>query len=68
MDGLTIKHRITRDKPKALSETIAPNQVWLIDVMSDSLIDGQTLRAFNSPDDYSREGLDMEFGQSLPRA
>jgi putative transposase len=60
------KRRIKRDKPDALSVPIAPNQVWSIDFMSDSLIDGRTLRTFNVLDDYNREGLGIEVDQSLP--
>lgn len=60
------KRRIKRDRPDALSIPIAPNQVWSIDFMSDSLIDGRTLRTFNVLDDYNREGLGIEVDQSLP--
>lgn len=60
------KRRIKRDKPHALSVPIAPNQVWSIDFMSDSLIDGRLLRTFNVLDDYNREGLAIEVDLSLP--
>lgn len=62
------KRRIKRDKPDALSVPVAPNQVWSIDFMSDSLIDGRSLRTFNVLDDYNREGLGIEVDQSLPSA
>ncbi len=62
------RRRIKRDKPDALSVPIAPNQVWSIDFMSDSLIDGRTLRTFNVLGDYNREGLGIEVDQSLPSA
>ena len=62
------KRRIKRDKPDALSVPVAPNQVWSIDFMSDSLIDGRSLRTFNVLDDYNREGLGIEVDQSLPNA
>jgi putative transposase len=60
------KRRIKRHRPDALSVPIAPNQVWSIDFMSDSLIDGRTLRTFNVLDDYNPEGLGIEVDQSLP--
>ena len=60
------KRWIKRDKPDALSVPIAQNQVWSIDFMSDSLIDGRLLRTFNVLDDYNREGFGVEVNQSLP--
>ena len=36
--------------------------------MSDSLIDGRTLRTFNVFDDSNLEGLGIEIDQSLPSA
>ena len=60
------KRRIKRDKPDALSVPTAINQVWSIDFMSDSLLDGRMLRTFNIIDDYNREGLGIEVDLSLP--
>lgn len=40
--------------------------MWSIDFMSDALSDDRTLRTFNVPDDYNREGLGIEVGLSLP--
>ena len=60
------KSRVKRDKPDALSVPVAPNQVWSMDFMSDSLIDGRSFRTFNVLDDYNREGLGIEVDQSLP--
>ena len=60
------KRRIKRDKPDALSVPTAVNQVWSMDFMSDSLIDGRTLRTFNVIDDYNREGLGIDVDLSLP--
>ena len=45
------RKRIRRDKPDALSSPIAPNQVWSIDLMSDSLVDCRSLRMLNVLDD-----------------
>ncbi|MBE0402652.1 integrase core domain-containing protein, partial [Halomonas citrativorans] len=60
--------RLKRDKPDALSVPTAINQVWSMDFMSDSLVDGRTLRTFNVIDDYNREGLGIEVDLSLPSA
>jgi len=60
------RRRIKRDKPEALSVPTAPNQVWSIDFMSDSLSDGRKLRTFNVLDDYNREGLAIDIDLSLP--
>ncbi len=60
------KRRIKRDKPDALSVPTAVNQIWSMDFMSDSLIDGRTLRTFNVIDDYNREGLGIDVDLSLP--
>lgn len=62
------RRRLKRDKPDALSVPTAINQVWSMDFMSDSLVDGRTLRTFNVIDDYNREGLGIEVDLSLPSA
>lgn len=60
------RRRIKRDKPDALRVPTAINQVWSMDFMSDSLVDGRPLRTFNVLDDYNREGLGIEVDLSLP--
>lgn len=60
------RRRIKRDKPDALSVPATINQVWLIDFMSDSLLDGRLLRTFNVIDDYNREGLSIDVDLSIP--
>ena len=60
------KRRIKRDKPEALSVPDSINQVWSMDFMSDSLMDGRSIRTFNVIDDYNREGLGIDVGLSLP--
>ena len=62
------KRRIKRDKPDALSVPQTVNQVWSMDFMSDSLIDGRPLRTFNVIDDYNREGLTIDVDLSMPSA
>ncbi len=59
------RRRIKRDRPDPLGETTAVNQVWSMDFMSDSLVDGRSLRTFNVIDDYNREGLGIEVDLSL---
>ena len=60
------RRRIKRDKPDSLGTATAINQVWSMDFMSDSLIDGRSLRTFNVIDDYNREGLTIDVDLSLP--
>jgi len=62
------RKRIKRERPDELSVPTRMNQVWSMDFMSDSLIDGSTLRTFNLMDDYNREGLTIEVDRSLPSA
>lgn len=62
------RSRIKRDKPEALNVPEQINQVWSMDFMSDSLVDGRSLRTFNVIDDYNREGLGIDVGLSLPSA
>ena len=60
------RRRLKRDKPDALGTATAINQVWSMDFMSDSLLDGRLLRTFNVVDDYSREALGIDVDLSLP--
>lgn len=66
--NLRIKPRkhLKRDKPDALSVPISMNQVWSMDFMSDSLIDGRSIRTFNVIDNYNCEGLAIDVDLSLP--
>jgi len=60
------RRRLKRCRPDALSVPLAPNQVWSMDFMSDTLSTGDRFRTFNVMDDYNREGLTIEVGRSLP--
>lgn len=64
------RRRLKGDKPDALGTATANDQVWSMDFMSYALADGQTLRAFNVIDDYSREALaiDVDLSLSFERA
>lgn len=42
-----------------------PNQCWSMDFVSDALFDGRRFRALTLVDNYSRECLAIEVGQSL---
>ena len=42
-----------------------PHQCWSMDFVSDQLFDGRRFRALTLVDNYSRECLDIEVGQSL---
>ncbi len=54
------RKRLIREKPEALTEPLAINQVWSIDFMHDQLEDGRTFRLFNMIDEYNREAIGME--------
>ncbi len=60
------KKRLTARVKQALFQPQAPDQVWSIDFMHDSLWDGRTYRLLNILDDYNREVLAIEVDTSLP--
>lgn len=57
-----LPHRIKH--PLSVPATI--NQVWSMDFLSDSLVDGRRYRLLNIIDDYNRESLAVEVDTSLP--
>lgn len=44
------------------------NEGWSMDFLSDTQVDGRSLRLFNVVDDCSREAVVMEVGHSMPAA
>lgn len=68
--GLSIRRRTKKRLParvkQALLQPTAPDQVYSIDFMHDTLWNGRTYRLLNVIDDHNRELLAIEVGTSLP--
>lgn len=69
-EGLSLRHkRPKRNKsarlrqPKHLATAI--NEIWSMDFVADALFDGRRLRALTVVDNYTRESLAIDVGQSL---
>jgi len=60
------KRRLPERVKMPLSVPSAPNQMWSLDFMSDSLTDGRKFRLLNVIDDFNRESLAIEVDTSLP--
>ena len=67
---LNIRRRAKKRLPDRIKQPLtipeAPNQVWSIDFMSDTLVDGRRFRLFNVLDDFNRESLAIEVDTSMP--
>jgi putative transposase len=68
--GLNIRRRAKKRLPARVKQRLfqpeAPNQVWSLDYLYDSLWDGRTFRLLNVIDDYNRQVLRIEADTCLP--
>jgi len=69
-EGLSLRHkRPKRNKSARLRQpkhiVTAINQIWSMDFVADALFDGRRLRALTVVDNYTREALAIDVGQSL---
>ena len=69
-EALNLRHRRPRRNKAAAHRAehpslTAPNECWSMDFVMDALFDGRRFRALTIVDNYSRECLEIEVGQSL---
>lgn len=69
-EGLNLRHRRPRRSKAAAHRQCrpaltVPNECWSMDFVADALFDGRRFRALTVVDNYSRECLEIEVGQSL---
>ena len=69
-EGLAVRRRRGRKRAigarAPLHQAQRPNQIWVLDFMSDMLETGRRFRVFNVDDQLTREGLAAEVDTSLP--
>ena len=69
-EGLAVRRRRGRKRALGtrapLNRAQRPNQIWVLDFMSDTLTTGRRFRVFNVEDQLTREGLGVEVDTSLP--
>jgi putative transposase len=70
LEGLAVRRRLRKRLTSALRTVLpppsGPNERWSMDYVSDALMDGTRLRAFNVVDDFTRECLAIEVDTSIP--
>ena len=69
-EGLTMRPRKPRRNVSARNriekmEATRPNETWSMDFMSDELFDGRRIRLLTLVDNFTRESLAIEVGQSI---
>lgn len=60
------KRRLPTRIKQALEPVFAPNEIWSIDFMQDTLLNGRKFRTFNAIDDFNREVVTLDIDTSLP--
>jgi putative transposase len=69
-EGLAVRRRRGRKRALGarapLHQALRPNQIWVLDFMSDMLETSRRFRVFNLEDQFTREGLAAEVDTSLP--
>ena len=67
---LNIRRKAKRRVPQRVKQPLmvpgSINEIWSMDFMCDSLVDGRRFRLLNVIDDYNRESLAIEVDTSLP--
>ena len=69
-EGLAVRRRCGRKRALGtrapLHQASCPNEIWVLDFMSDVVQTGRRFRVFNVEDQLTREGLVAEVDTSLP--
>jgi len=69
-EGLAVRRRRGRKRALGtrapLKQAHRPNEIWVLDFVSDVLATGRRFRVFNVEDQLTREGLGAEVDTSLP--
>ena len=69
-EGLAVRRRRGRKRAlgtrSPLHRAQRPNQIWVLDFVSDMLESGRRFRVFNVEDPFTRQGLGVEVDTSLP--
>ncbi len=60
------RNRASQTPRAAVPTAVAVNDCWSMDFLSDSMVDGRTMRVFTAIDDHSRRCVALEFDVALP--